>query len=84
MDSQDDTAVNTLMEALDGGGGVKLCVDPRVDKHQDRLYVRRDILFDPVATRLADIRAMFENTLSPAVRLRAVLDDAGLLAASVD
>jgi len=27
---------------------------------------------------------MFENTLSPAVRLRAVLEDAGLLGASVD
>ena len=84
VDLQDDTVVDALMEALDGGGGVKLCVDPRVDKHQDRLYVRRDILFDPVATRLADILAMFENTLSPAVRLRAVLEDAGLLGASVD
>ena len=84
VDLQEDAVVDALMDALDGGGAVKLCVDPRVGKHQDRIYVRRDILFDPDATRLADVRAMFENTLSPAVRLRAVLEDAGLLGTSVD
>ena len=65
VDLQADAVVDALMNALDGGGAVKLCVDPRVGKHQDRIYVRRDILFDPDATRLADVRAMFGSTLSP-------------------
>ena len=72
------------MEALDGTGAVKLCVDPRVGKHQDRIYVRRELLFDPDATRVADVLAMFENTLFPAVRLHAALEDAGLLGTSAD
>ena len=65
VDLQEDAVVDALMDALDGGGAVKLCVDPRVGKHQDRIYVRRDILFDPDATRLADVRAMFGSTLCP-------------------
>ena len=84
VDLQDDAVVDALTDALDGGGAVKLCVVPRVGKHQDRICVRRDILFDPDATRLADVRAMFGNTLFPAVRLHAALEDAGLLGTSVD
>ena len=84
VDLQADAVVDALMNALDGGGAVKLCVDPRVGKHQDRIYVRRDILFDPDATRLADVRAMFGSTLFPAARLHAALEDAGLLGTSVD
>ena len=83
-DLEDDAVVNALMEALDGTGAVKLCVDPRVGKHQDRIYVRRELLFDPEATRVADVLAMFENTLFPAVRLHAVLEDAGLLGTSAE
>ena len=84
VDFQDDAIVNALVDALEGTGAVKLCIDPRVGKHQDRIYVRRELLFDPDATRVADVLAMFENTLFPAVRLHAVLEDAGLLGASVD
>ena len=84
VDLQDDAVVDALMDALDGGDAVKLCVDPRTGKHQDRVYVRRDILFDPVATRLKDVCVMFENTLSPAVRLHAVLESASLLGTGVD
>ena len=84
VDLQDDAVVDALTGALDGGGAVKLCVDPRVGKHQDRIYVRRDILFDPDSTRLADVRAMFGSTLFPAARLHAALEDAGLLGTSVD
>ena len=83
-DLEDDAVVSALMEALDGTSAVKLCVDPRVGKHQDRIYVRRELLFDPDATRVTDVLAMFENTLFPAVRLHAVLEDAGLLGTSVD
>ena len=72
------------MEALDRTSAVKLCVDPRFGKHQDRVYVRRELLFDPDATRVADVLAMFENTLFPAIRLHSVLEDAGLLGTSVD
>ena len=84
VDLEDDAVVNALMEALDGADAIKLCVDPRVGKHQDRIYVRRELLFDPDVTRVADVLAMFENTLFPAIRLRAVLEDAGLLGTSVD
>ena len=83
-DLQDDAVINVLREALDGTGAVKLCVDPRVGKHQDRIYVRRELLFNPDATRVADVLAMFENTLIPAVRLHAVLEAAGLLGTSAD
>lgn len=83
-DLEDDGLVSALMEALDGTGAVKLCVDPRVGKHQDRIYVRRELLFDPDATRVADVLAMFENTLFPAVRVHAALEDAGLLGTSAD
>ena len=84
VDLQADAVVDALTDALDGGGAVKLCVDPRVGKHQDRIYVRRDILFDPDSTRLADVRAMFGSTLFPAARLHAALEDAGLIGTSVD
>ena len=83
-DMEDDAVVSALMEALGGTGAVKLCVDPRVGKHQDRIYVRRELLFDPDATRVADVLAMFENTLFPAVRLHAVLEDTGLLGTSAE
>ena len=83
-DLEDDGVVSALMEALDSTGAVKLCVDPRVGKHQDRIYVRRELLFDPDATCVADVLAMFEDTLFPAVRLHAALEDAGLLGTSAD
>ena len=79
VDLQDDAVIDALMDALDSGGAVKLCVEPRVGKYQDRIFVRRELLFDPDATQLADVLAMFENTLSPAVRLHAVLEDIGLI-----
>ncbi len=84
VDLQEDDVVNALMDALDGTSGVKLCVDPRVGKHQDQIYVRRELLFHPEATRLTDVLAMFENTLPPAVHLRAFLEGTGLLGTSVD
>ena len=84
VDLQDDAVVNRLIDALDGGGAVKLCVDPRVGRHQDRIYVRCEVLFDPEATQLDDILAMFESTLPPAVRLHALLEEAGLLGTSAD
>ena len=84
VDLQDDEVVNALVDALDSASGVKLCVDPRIGKHQDRIYVRRELLFHPETTRLADVLAMFGNTLSPAIRLHAILEDAGLLGTSVD
>ena len=84
VDLQDDAVVDALMDTLDGGGAVKLCVDPRVGKHQDRMYIRHELLFDPEATRLADVLAMFENTLSPAIRLHAVLEETGMLGTSFD
>ena len=83
-DLEDDAVVNALMEALDGTSAVKLCVDPRVGKHQDRIYVRRELLFTPNTTRVADVLAMFEDTLFPAIRLHAALEDAGLLGTSGD
>ena len=83
VDLQDDTVVDALMNARDGGT-VKLCVEPRVGKHQDRIYVRRELLFDPEAIQLTDVLAMFENTLSPAVHLHAVLENTGLLGTSAD
>ena len=82
VDLQDNTVVDVLLDTL-GGEAVKLCIDPRADKHRDRVYVRRDILFDPDTTRLEDVRAMFESTLSPAIRLRSALEDAGLFGTRV-
>ena len=84
VDMEDDAVVDALMDALDEAGAIKLCVEPRVGKHQDRIYIRRELLFDPAATKLADVLGMFEKSLFPAVRLRKVLDDAGLLGASGD
>ena len=62
---------------------VRSVLDPELDP-QDRIYVRRELLFDPDATQVADVLAMFESTPFPAVRLHAVLEDAGLLGTSVD
>ena len=84
VDMQDNAVVDALIDAVDGRGAVKLCVDPRVGKHQDRIYIRRELLFDPDATEHADIRAMFENSVSPAIHLRGVLEDAGLLGTNSD
>ena len=84
VDMEDDAVVDALMDALDGGDPVKLCVEPRVGKHQDRIYIRRELLFDANATEFADIRMMFENSLYPAIHLRGVLDEAGLLGTSGD
>lgn len=84
VDMQDNAVVDALMDALDGGSAVKLCIEPRVGKHQDRIYIRRELLFDPDATEIADVLALFESCLPPADRLRGILDDAGLLGASDD
>ena len=62
-DLEDDAVINALMEALDGTGAVKLCVDPRVGKHQDRIYVRRELLFDPNATQVPRISSRCSRTL---------------------
>ena len=78
---QDDAVVDALMDVLAGGEAVKFCVDPRTGIHHDRLYVRRDILFDPDATRLEDACAMFESTLRAAIRVCAALEEAGFLGA---
>lgn len=84
VDLQDDAVVDALMGVLDGSGTVKFCIDPRVGKHQDRIFVSRELLFDPDAIQFADVLAMFENTLFPAVRLHDILEDMGLLGASAD
>ena len=84
VDLEHDAVVDALMEAVSGDRLVKLCVEPRVGRHQDRIYVRREILFDPDATRLVDVLAMFENTLSPAARLHAVLQRIELLGTRAD
>ena len=84
VDLEHDAVVDALMAAVGGNGLVKLCVEPRVGRHQDRLYARREILFNPDATRLVDVMAIFENTLSPAARLHAELESIQLLGASAD
>ena len=84
VDMQANAVVDALMDALDGESAVKLCIEPRVGKHLDRIYIRRELLFDSDATEIADVLALFESCLSPAERLRGVLDDAGLLGASGD
>ncbi len=84
VDLEQDAVVDALMEAVGGGGLVKLCVEPRVGRHQDRIYVRREILFNPEATRFVDVVAMFENTLAPAARVHAVLESIELLGTSAD
>ena len=83
-DLQDDTVVDALMSVVAGQDAVKLCVDPRTGRHHDRLYVRRDILFDPDATQLEDVCAIFECTLRPAIHIHAALRDAGLLGGGDD
>ena len=82
VDLQDDAVLEALADALDGR--VKLCIEPRVGNHQDRVYVRRELLFDPDSTRLPDVLTMVENTLPPAFRLRVQLENAGLLGTSAD
>ena len=84
VDLEHDAVVDALMEAVGGDRLVKLCVEPRVGRHQDRIYVRREILFDPDATRLMDVLAMFENTLLPAARIHAVLESVELLGTCAD
>ena len=83
-DLQDNTVVDALMNVVAGRDAVKLCVDPRTGKHHDRLYVRREILFDPDATQLEDVCAIFEDTLRPAIRIHAALRDAALLGGGDD
>lgn len=89
VDLEDDMVVDALLDSVarverPGARAVKLCFDPGDERHGSRVYVRRDILFDPDATRLADVRAMLEDTLFPAVRLHAALDKNGLLGGSGD
>ncbi|MDE0203537.1 MAG: DEAD/DEAH box helicase family protein [Rhodospirillaceae bacterium] len=83
-DLQDDTVLDALLDVAADAGAAKLCVDPRTGRHHDRLYVRRDILFDPDATELEDVCAIFEDTLRPAIHIHAALRDAGLLGGSDD
>lgn len=82
VDLQDDAVLDVLTDSLDGR--TKLCIEPRVGNHQDRVFVRRELLFDPETTRLLDVLSMFENTLSPAICLRVELENAGLLGTSAD
>ena len=89
VDLEDDIVVDALLDSVarverPGARAVKLCFDPGDERHGSRVYVRRDILFDPDATRLADVRAMLEDTLFPAVRLHAALDKNRLLGSSGD
>ena len=81
LNLEDDTVVDELLNVTAGRSAVKLCVDPRTGPYHDRLYVRRELLFDPAATRLEDVCAMFESTLRPAIMIHAALDQAGLLGA---
>jgi len=81
VDLGNDAVVDVLMDAI-GGVTWKLCVEPRVSKHQDRLFVRRELLFDAGATSVEDAAAMLDDTLGAAVWLHAVLEGADLLGAS--
>ena len=89
VDLRDDPVVDALLDSVDrverlGARPVKLCIDPSDGRHGNRVYVRRDILFDPDATQLADVRALLEGTLFPAARLHATLDKGRLLGGSGD
>ena len=76
---EDNNVIDSLMDAIRGREIVKLCIEPRISKHQDRIYIKRELLFDVHFTKLADILFLFDNTLSASIRIHDVLDKLNLL-----
>ena len=79
VDLEDNSVIDALTVAIGSNEIVKLCIEPRIGKHQDRIYIRRELLFDVRSTKLEDVLFLFDSVVASAIRLHETLDKSRLL-----
>ena len=47
----------------------KICIEPRISKSLDRVFIRREILYDPKITQPVDLEFLFDSVVPVAARL---------------
>ena len=70
LDLNDNEQIDALIAAQKTVGWSKICVQPRVTKELDEIFVAGDILFDPAITDSQEVQALIERTALSAARLR--------------
>ena len=70
-DLEDSYKLERLVECADKVGDLRLCIDHRVERNLDRIFVRNEILFDPDSsdTEWKDVKLMIEKVAESAVKL---------------
>ena len=71
LDLTDNEQIDALIAAQQAIGWPKVCLQPRVTKEHDEIFVEGDILFDPTSTGPREVQALVERTARSAILLRA-------------
>ena len=68
-DLSDSDRMSALTKLVKAAPGAKICVEPRVTRSLDRIFVRQEILFDPDVSQVDDLCHLFEMVVPTASKL---------------
>ena len=73
VDLKDETNMNTLSKLVGKYRTAKICVEPRITRWIDRVFVRQEILFEPDVTQPDDLTYLFVKVVPIAAQLHQAL-----------
>ena len=69
IDLNDESNMDAIAKLVSQSQHAKVCVEPRITRYLDRVFVRQEILFDPDMTQKADLVHVFESVVPIAAQL---------------
>ena len=63
MDLSNNDTMKELARLVDSNRASKICVEPRMSRSLDRVFVRQEILFDPDVSQPGDLQHLFESVV---------------------
>ena len=69
LDLKNETNMNTLSKLIGKSQTTKICIEPRITRSLDRVFVRLEILFDPDVTQPEDLVHLFDSVVPIAAQL---------------
>ena len=76
VDLEDDKTFDLIEEVVSNFSNTKICVEPRISRKLDRVFVMQEILYDADVTEFDDLDSLFRTVVFPAAELHCILEEA--------